>query len=363
MRVTISGWTGSSNLGDELVHAALVHILRGLGAQATTLSVDPAGTRADHGVEAMPLRPDAVWRQAGATDLGVLGGGGLIQDESSLLNLPYHLSRPALWSARGVPWVGIGLGAGPLHARASRALASRVLGRAGAITVRDADSAAVLAPLVPFEPVVGSDLTFNLRSRPVDLDPVTTVSLRGWTGRRRVPAGSERLRATAPGFDRAVAAALDRLARRTGRTTRFVALDGTDDDPVHARVAALMTTPSERRIPTVHDVVEEVGRGTVVVAMRYHALVAATLSERPAVALTYSSKVASLAADLGPAGASLGLDPAGLAGLPAAAERVLEAAPHLPDALADLRRRATVHREVLAHHLGGPASLARGGPA
>ena len=363
MRVTVSGWTGSSNLGDELVHAALAGILRELGAHVTTLSVDPAGTRADHGVEAVSLRPDAVWRQAAVTDLGVLGGGGLIQDESSLLNLPYHLSRPALWTARGVPWVGIGLGAGPLHAAGSRALAARVLGRARAITVRDTDSAGILAPLVPFDPIVGSDLTFNLRSRVVDVDPVTTVSLRGWTGRRRLPARQQGLRATAPGFDRAVAAALDRMARATGRTTRFVALDGTDDDPVHARVAALMATPTERRVPTVHDVVEEVGRGTVVVAMRYHALVAATLGERPAVALTYSSKVASLAADLGPAGASLGLDPAGLAGLPAAAARVLEAVGHVPDALADLRKRASVHREVLAHHLGVPSSPTSGRPA
>ena len=320
-RVTISGWTGSSNLGDELVHRALVGILHDLGAQVTTLSVDPAGTRADHGVEAVPLRPAAVWRQASATDLGILGGGGLVQDESSLLNLPYHLSRPATWSARGVPWVGIGLGAGPLHTRASRALAAAVLRRADAITVRDADSARALRSL-GLTPVEGADLTFNLRSRVVDLEDVTTVSLRGWTGRRRLPAGPERLRATSPGFDRAVAAALDRLAEQTGRTTRFVALDGADDDAVHARVAALMATPSERRVPTVDDVVAEVGRGTVVVAMRYHALVAATLSLRPAVALTYSSKVASLAADLGPAGASLGLDPAGLAGLPAAATRV-----------------------------------------
>ncbi len=62
-------------------------------------------------------------------------------------------------------------------------------------------------------------------------------------------------------------------------------------------------------------------------------------------------------------GASLGLDPAGLAGLPAAAERVLEAAPHVPGALADLRERATVHREVLARHLGVAASPTERGPA
>lgn len=354
VRVTVAGWTGSSNLGDELVFAALARILQDLGADVTAVSVDPDGTRRDHGVDAVPVRPDELWRQAGRTDLGVFGGGGLIQDESSLLNLPYHLARPAMWSGRGVPWVGIGLGAGPVHAAASRALAGRVLRRARVLTVRDTDSAEVLAGLVGVAgpPVrAGSDLAFTLPVDPPEVEDVTVVCLRGWTGRRRLPAGRERLRATSPGLDQALATALDRLAGATGRSTRFVAFDGADDDAVHARVVSLMNTPTERKVPGVREVVEEVGRGAAVVAMRYHALVAATLTCRPAVALTYSSKVSSLAADLGGAGASLGLDPARLAALPAAVGSVAAAADRLPGALAELVARAGVHREVLAAQL------------
>lgn len=349
--MTVAGWTGSSNLGDELVFAALARLLGELGAQVTAVSVDPGRTRADHGVEAVAARPDLLWAQAGRTDLGVFGGGGLVQDESSLLNLPYHLARPALWSARGVDWVGIGLGAGPLHSPASRALAGRVLRGARAVTVRDADSARVLGPLLATPPQVGSDLAFTLPTTPPEVDDVTVVALRGWTGRRRLPARTARLRATPTAFDAALAVALDRLAHDTGRPTRFVALDGADDDAVHARVAALMATATQRRVPGLADVVAEVGRGQAVVAMRYHALVAAVLTTRPAVALTYSAKVASLAAELGRAGASLGLDPSGLAALSAAVADATAAAHLLPTARADLVARADVHREVLAAHL------------
>jgi polysaccharide pyruvyl transferase WcaK-like protein len=327
------------------------------------VSVDPDGTRQDLDVDAIGWSPVAVWRQAVGADAGVFGGGGIIQDETSLFNLPYHLARPAIWRARRVPWVGIGLGAHPLRFAASRLLVSRVLRSAGAITVRDPESARVLESLLPRPPIVASDLVFTMAdgadgtSRgtgdPGPPEDVTVVSLRGWTGRRLLPAGSEGLRDTPPGFVEAMAAALDQVATATRRSTRFVAFDGDNDDAVHAAVAARMTTPTERRVPDVHTVLADVATGRVVVAMRYHALVAATLAGRPAVALAYTPKVGRLAPRLGAGAATLGLAPTDIARIPDALADVAGHADAVLAARAALAQESRAHRQVLADHLAG----------
>lgn len=340
MRILVCGWVGSTNLGDELVLAGVRRLL-GPEHVVAAISVDPASTRTVHGVAAIDHRRlDLITRAARGADLVILGGGGLIQDETSAANLPYHLSRVAAAQAAGTPWIGLGLGVGPLRTRPGRRLAT-FLRRAGAVTVRDAGSRALLEELgVPCE--LGADAAWHLmEASPVassatvgpqpqveaegfegyggpiaDERAPLVVSLRPWTVQRgRLPVGWRRTQPQPDWFVPTVAAALDRAAQRTARRVRFVALQTDRDAALHEQVAAAMRTPATTVVPTLASLRAELADAAAVVAMRYHAGIAATMAGVPSVLIGYSPKVDELARELGSGSRRLGFDRDELGGI------------------------------------------------
>ena len=360
-RVLVAAWVGSTNLGDELVFRGLRCRLDALGAAVTAVSVDPTATRAAHAVAAIDHRDvRGVVRAAREADLVVLGGGGLVQDETSPWNTPYHLSR--LWAGRAwrTPLAAVGLGAGPLDTRVARALTRVTLAPLRGLTTRDSPSARVLEGLGIGPATVAGDLALSLPVPAVAASERLVVSLRPWrAGRRRLlPVAAAAGRPAVPGwFAAGVASALDAASVATGLEVRFVALQGDRDGPLHDRVAERMRTSATTCRPDLDGVVEEVARGRVVVAMRYHALVAALLGGRPSVALGYSPKVAALAEDVGPGTTCLDWSPGGLARLAGAVERAAAGEARATAAVAAardrLRLREQANSAALARALGG----------
>jgi polysaccharide pyruvyl transferase WcaK-like protein len=376
MEVLVAGWIGSTNLGDELVFAGLASLLRERGATVTAVSVDPAATRRVHGVAA--VAPAGVLAAAGRADAVVFGGGGLLQDETSALNLPYHLSRVWAARARRTPVVGLGLGAGRLTTGLGRALVRTSL--AGVpLTVRDAASADLLAGVGLPRPAVAADLALSLP--PVHAAPRDrlVVCLRPWTGRRgRLLPASRQARADGrqaradgrqPGDDgrqpsadgrhpsatrlapepllRATAQALDETAAATGLAPHLVALQADRDGPLHDAVAERMRAPVTTARPDLASLPAEVASGRAVAAMRYHGGICAVLAGRPAVLIGYSPKVDALAAELGPGGRLLPWSPDGPAGLARAVQGVLGQDSAVRAAAAALRERSARHAPLL----------------
>lgn len=283
MRVAIAAWVGSANAGDELVHAGLLRHLHELGATA----IAPGRTALVAGVVKRGV------------DRLVLGGGGLLQDETSAANLPYHLA-PVL--AARVPAAGVGLGAGPLTTGLGRTLVRAALARTVAVAVRDQASADLLAGVGVDRPTVAADLALNLPRPQVEIDDVVVAALRPWSGRRhRLPVALRRrtIAAVDPLHVQRAVAGLDAAAERTGLRIRLVALEPPKDAPLLHAIADRLRSPAEVIEPAPLDVPSVVGRGRVVVAMRYHAGIAAALAGRPAVLLAYSAKVGGLGGDLG----------------------------------------------------------------
>ena len=352
MKVLVAAWVGSTNLGDELVFAALARQLAGLGAEVTAISIDPAATRAIHGVGAVDHRNlAALVLAARRADLVVFGGGGLVQDQTSRFNTPYHLSR--LLAARAVrtPVAVVGVGAGPLETRLARSLTRLALAPAPAVTTRDEASAGVLRGLGLGPVTVAADLALSLPVPEVATADELVVALRPWRGRRRalpVAAGGQQ---APPWFVAGMASALDVVAEATGLGVRVVALQADRDGPVHDQVAERVRTSATTSCPGVEEVVAEVARGRVVVAMRYHALVAAVLGARPSVALGYSPKVDALAADVGAGAVVLPWTPTGLAGLPGAVAKAVVSEARSGSAMAEarqrLRRREQANGDIL----------------
>lgn len=351
----MAAWVGSTNLGDELVFCGLCRRLADLGAGVTAVSVDPAATRAAHGVAAVDHRDVAgLVRATRQADAVVLGGGGLLQDHTSALNLPYHLSRILPARLAGTPLGVVGIGAGPLGGRLGRRMAGAALAGARVVTARDAASAELLRELGVAPVEVSADLALSLPVPEVAVGDHLVVCLRPWTGRRgRLPVALRRPGDdVAPWFVAEMAAALDDAAAATGLAVRFVAFQGDRDGPLHDRVAERLSAPVTAVRPGVHDVVGEVARGRVVVAMRYHALACAVLGGRPAVSLGYDPKVTSLAADVGPGVLPLAFDRAARRALAPAVERLAgtedgEGHRGVVDARARLRRREQANGAAL----------------
>lgn len=316
----MAAWIGSANLGDELVFSALAAQLAARGATVEALSQVPAATAATHGVAAIGRR--ALLRPGRGFGVTVLGGGGLLQDETSTLNLDLHLMPVLVARARRESTAGVGLGAGPLTTRSGR-LRVRAALAGVSLAVRDDASADLLAGLGLPRPAVAADLTLSLPPPTASAVDRIVVCLRPWSGRRhRLPA---RLRRHPPDgrFADGAARALDDLAASTGLPIHLVAFDAPKDGPLHEQVAARMRTTPTLSSPDMRHVLDEVAASRLVVAMRYHGGMAAMLAGRPAVLVGYSPKVDALALELGPGAAARRWSPDGLGDLAAAATGVL----------------------------------------
>jgi polysaccharide pyruvyl transferase CsaB len=350
MRVLVAAWVGSTNLGDEMVFAGVAARLRARGVAVDVVSVDPAATRRDHpDVSAVPARNlRAVHAAVRRADGVVFGGGGLLQDKTSALNLPYHLSRLGLARMRRTPYVAVGLGVGPLETRVGRALARAAMTRAQGVSVRDDDSATLLGSTGVRGVRVTADPALGLPLPRVAVRDRLVVSLRPWSPGRGVLPASVRARRTTPDtWLRAWAASLDEAAHATGLDVHLVALQADRDGPLHDAVADRMRAPVTTARPGLHEVVDEVATGRLVVAMRYHAGIAAVLAARPTVLVGYSLKVDSLAAELGHGGAHRAWDPDGVRDLVGALDDVRGRDAEMRDVRDLLRARERGNEAVL----------------
>ena len=108
----------------------------------------------------------------------IFGGGSLIQDMTSQLNLPYHLSRPWYASRAKVGFGAVGLDAGPLASKWGRRLARRVLARASVVGVRNVESADLLRSIGVDRVVKTADLALACEVRETPLSDRIAVCLR-----------------------------------------------------------------------------------------------------------------------------------------------------------------------------------------
>lgn len=298
-RIVVAGWFGSGNLGDELILRAIIRELREIGAEPAAITSDAAHTWLNHRIDSHTHRSPRDHRRL-AADLrradGLVLTGGLIQNETSPWNLPHHAGR--LWAAGGTPAAAAGLGAGRVNGRWGKLVAERMMRKVSPVVVRDRDSATRLGDLGVRDIRVGADPVLALQPDPVAAGNTMCVILRP---PNRPGPGTAAAKARPPSPERAqrTAEALDAAADQLGFTIRLVAFHAGRDQAVHEEVAKRLTVSAELISPGLDEVMTEVGRSRLVVAMRYHGAVAALLADRPAVLIDYSPKMRSLAAEGG----------------------------------------------------------------
>lgn len=328
MRVFVSAWIGSENVGDELLFAVLRKRLEQLGAEVVVASKQPARTKLQHGVKAVHHYDAwAIARALFSCDALVFGGGGLIQDATSALSLPYHLSRPALAKAVSTPFIGMGLGVGPLRLGFSKALLGRVLAGHRGITVRDEHSAQLLRARGIVGVNVTADMVFSLEPPGVPARDQIALALRSYTD--GLMPERYRLNPVDEVLEEAMARALDEVSRRTKLHLRFLAFEGQRDEAFNRRVASRMqSTDASFATITAENVMHEMSRARLAVAMRYHGGVTAVVAERPVVLIGYAPKVSALADALGDDCRYIAHDTKALAALPRLVDELLASRSH-----------------------------------
>ncbi|MBV8642902.1 MAG: polysaccharide pyruvyl transferase CsaB [Candidatus Eremiobacteraeota bacterium] len=299
IRFLLSGYYGFGNLGDEALLEVIVEQLRARwpGCAVDVLSGDPPGTARTYGVEATPRMDVARVRAAiDRADVVLSGGGGLLQNVTSLRSLLYYSGVIRSAIRAGKPTMVFGQSVGPLDFW-GRAVVRNFCKGLEAATVRDARSRALLASLLPGVPVERTAdpvFLFEPGGTPLDLaaegleddgTPLVVVSVRKWHGAE----------ATA----QALAGIADRLAGEHGARVAFLPLGGPPDAEVSTTIIRrCASTPVLLPDYPLGQAAQVIGRASLVIGMRLHALIIAARLGVPFLALPYDPKVGSLLDDL-----------------------------------------------------------------
>ena len=336
LRIALAGWYGSDNLGDEMILSCMAAALRARGVEPVAVSIDPEGTAAVHGVEAVahrsPLDSTALRRSLCSAHAMVLSGG-VVQSETSPWNMWFHMSRlrayrrsvsaPSSHGRAPAAVAAIGLGAGHVRGAGGRRMAVSEMRRACRVVTRDAGSAQRLRDwgvpdvAIGADPVLAGDAALvssraaatrspqSRHAEPMgstrsDSDSTDTICviLRP-PNRRGIRTAAAKARTSWQPWTDQLARSLDALAERTGMTLRLLPFQPSQDTPMLAALQQKTRTDAELVTLNIDNVLAEVARSRFVVTMRYHGAIAALLNDQAAVVLDYSPKMRSLAAEGG----------------------------------------------------------------
>ncbi len=299
MRFLISGYYGFGNLGDEALLEVIVSQLRTRHpyAEIDVLSANAPDTAHELRVEATPRwDAKAVRASIRRADVVLSGGGGLLQNATSLRSLVYYagIIRAAAAADRGAMIFAQSIG--PLDFW-GKTIVKECCKGIDAATVRDARSQGLLSSILPearVEHTADPVFLYDVPEQDVDLtaeglgagsDPLVVVSVR--------KASSMRDRMDV------VVRAVDRLSDRYAARVAFLPLGGAPDAEISTQIirkckSAPVLLP-ECTLARAANIIRE---AKAVIGMRLHALILAARYGVPFLAIPYDPKVSALCEDL-----------------------------------------------------------------
>ena len=308
MTVFLAGAFGQGNPGDEALLQAFARELAPFGPVAA--SADPAATTAEHGVPAVH-RDNArrVSNEIARANGVVVAGGTIFKTlHPTCGRAPLSLLRRTAALAavtRGLrkPLALVGVGAAPLRGRPAATLARAIVRASTLLILRDEESAMHLADAGAPTPMrVGADAAWTLvgaaRPAATDDDRPVVVALSHLAGGRDL---AERL---AAGLGPVVASGL------------HVRLDPWQPDGDAELAAAVASRLAVEVAPPPGDLFSasrDMAGARLVLAQRFHALVAAAGAGVPALAVAHEPKLEGLARRLGQPAVAADAPPATLA--------------------------------------------------
>jgi len=146
MQVVVSGYYGFQNMGDEAILFAIIKSFPEI--KFYIASAKPEFTSSLYEVSSFNrIDLKAIKKHLSFSDVLISGGGGLLQDKTSLKSLVYYLGVMWLGKILGKRTVVYAQGIGPITTIAGRVLVRTILNKVDEISVRDRRSLELLKEL------------------------------------------------------------------------------------------------------------------------------------------------------------------------------------------------------------------------
>lgn len=295
--IVILGYYGYHNSGDDAILKFIVDQLQAhnKGLSTVVLSNDPSETRSLYRVQAVHrFNLFQIPALLAGTRMFIAGGGTLIQDDTSSRSLWYYLFMLHLAVKKGAHVVLLSNGLGPLTKKKNRKVASKILNRLDAITLRDPNAFEELKSLGVTKPVtkVAADPALALKA----CDPKAGQEILQKEG---VPLGEKlfalclRRWKKVRNSEKILAAFADRIVTDFHAVPVFIAMQHPEDVRYAKRVMNNMTQKGYvlTKRYTVDETLSILGNVSMVIGMRLHSLIYALNLGIPMVGLAYEPKI------------------------------------------------------------------------
>jgi polysaccharide pyruvyl transferase CsaB len=307
-RVAISGSYGGMNLGDEAILEVILRELRGnADVDVVVFSYNVKDTERRHKVRSVPIREmhkDQVFEELRKLDLFVLGGGGILYDES----LERYL-RDVNWAKElSIPVFIYAISVGPFKNPESKQLVTEVLNKVDKITVREGEAKRILNDLgVNQEIGITADPALLLKPQTFTKDMLKKEGINpdnplvGFSVREPGPAAPD---LNIEQYHAILANTADFMVERFDAQVLFVPMEGGESkDPQHAHavISKMANTKRANVLKGEYSSGEVLGlmkHMAFAVGMRLHFLIFAGIQKVPFIPLPYAAKVSGFLSDL-----------------------------------------------------------------
>lgn len=273
--ILISGYYGFDNLGDELILSRIIRELSAVNPkiQITVLSGNPKKTVRQHATEAVyKYNPFAFIKALLNCDVLISGGGGLLQDITSKRSPVYYLATIYLAKLSGKKVFIWSQGIGPIASSFIQKLTARILTNADAITVRDGFSKQQLVNygidgqkiIITADPVFNTDISYFAKNKKTEKALLIGIAFKSLPNKHD--------------FISTIAKISDGIIDRYHAKILFIPFHLNEDIAPIKKVKKLMNNNSEiLSYSTIDSAVDAISSLDLLISMRYHATVIASL--------------------------------------------------------------------------------------
>jgi polysaccharide pyruvyl transferase CsaB len=290
MKIVITGNYGAGNIGDEMILEGLINAINNCNKEAKIVVLKnddkfPSGLRSL--VKSFFKSEKKAKKLVKECDYFILGGGGLFGSLTLKANIIWGVQALMAYYYKK-PVIMYGQSVGELKGSFRKWLVKHIFQKAKLITVRDQESKNRLKLLGITKKIhVIPDLAFNIPYKPKENAKKTIIlALRQRANTKKK-------------FITLTAKYLDWLIEEKGFEVNIINFQEPPskdaDELLHEKVISEMKKKSETRVvpnpENTEDLLNVIGKSTLLVGMRLHSIISAIKAETPFLALSYAPKV------------------------------------------------------------------------